>query len=333
MRESVSRVGVRYGILKKMLAQSRDRTVAKRHRFFYMWGVSKYFEGFEDSLEVLLTVLITFSITNRNQEFAFLLKALCSSGDRLFKESINHRIPPYVFLQGWAPPLFNSFKDKLAFTFFKCHFCLRRNVYMRCEGFVSFSDATEYSAFACQQCLPHGVPILLRTPLLTASNRLLFTRCAPISIDYVKHILKSSIITARHLGKHIWTGTVDGKRTSECILLTNISIENADFLKPLQLQLPMRKSHHGAAFGKGVIRNSTVNNFKPIFAHSLLRGGGHAIVDKIVNWPTKEQTPRKRRKTTPVKLKCNHKYVKPFRGAVLKSCTFCRLTGGSDDEF
>lgn len=296
-----------------------------------MWGLLKYFEEFEQNMEVLLTVLITFSITNRNQEMAFLLRSVCSSGNRLFKESINHSVPAHVFLHGWSPPLFNTFKDRIAFAFFKCHFCLRRNVYMRCEGLTAFDNATEYSAFACEQCVPHGVPILLKTPILTHSNRLLFTRSAPVAIDYVKHILASSKVTARHLGTHVWTGNLNGKRTSERILLTNISIENADFLKPLNLQLPMRKSHHGAAFGKGVIRNSTVNNFKPIFASSLLKNGGHTIVDRIVNWPTKEQTPRKRRKTTPLKIKCMHSYRKPFRGAVLKSCTFCRLTD-SDGE-
>ena len=101
-------------------------------------------------------------------------------------------------------------------------------------------------------------------------------------------------------------------------------VSSQDGGKPLQIQIPLLKAHHDAAFGKGAIRKSTVNNFGPIFTNVLLKGGGHAIVDRVLSWPTftSPRTGRKQ-KGTPIRLQCTHRYCKPFRGAVLKSCTFC----------
>ena len=128
-------------------------------------------------------------------------------------------------------------------------------------------------------------------------------------------------------------------------MLTAVSIDRRDGSRPLRIALPLREEHHDAAFGRRAIRNSTVSNWTPIFGHVLLRGGGHALVTKLVEWPV--EVPRcagggpagaagaaKKRKRTATKtkrsaeswtakLRCTHSYCGPFRGAKIVKCTFC----------
>lgn len=289
-----------------------------------MWGVLHYFDGFMDHIEVLVQILLAHAFQTQNNGMALLLRAVCSTGDRLFKESISSQPPPCLGDGNWPLPLFACFKDKLAWTFARCHFCLRKAALHRCAGLIAFDDAKEYTTLACENCVPRGCVLLLRTPIHTASMRVMFSKNSELTIMYVKDILESSNVSARHIGSHVWSGRVQGKLVSRRVLLTAISIDRQDGGKPLQIQIPLLKAHHDAAFGKGAIRKSTVNNFGPIFTNVLLKGGGHAIVDRVLSWPTftSPRTGRKQ-KGTPIRLQCTHRYCKPFRGAVLKSCTFC----------
>jgi len=121
------------------------------------------------------------------------------------------------------------------------------------------------------------------------------------------------------------------------VLLTEVSIDRQDGSKPLRMQIPLRREHHDAAFGKGAIRKSTVGNFKPIFENVLLRGGGHALLKRVLAWSEDwgdKPAPnlKKRKAVAPPKLKCTHRYHAPFSDAFLKSCSFCPLPASDDDD-
>ena len=317
----------------------RSVTTSNGRKMFYMWQVLKFFNGFEDHMEVLMEILMSYANHTASIHMALLLRALCSAGNRHFKASIE---PPLADNQGISPPpLVACLKDKLAWAFNRCHFCLKSlEVDKKClsrHGLSSFDDENAYTTFICDRCTHAFHRQGHKTAWITASNTVLFDR-SPMEMRYLKHILASCKVSARYVGTHRWEGWQRGRVVHALVILTAVEIDRQDGSKALKIHTPLFQRDHDAAFGKGAIRNATVNNFKPIFANVLLQAGGHQLFDRIVSWHFSAQAalpfwarPRKRA-TAPARLKCVHRYSKPFRGAKLKSCTFCKFTDDDDDD-
>lgn len=299
-------------------------TVSLKHHMLYMWNVFKYFEEFEQNAEVLMQVLMTHAVQTKNMEMAFLMRAVCRTGKRHFRHCL--ATPRCLDYGDLPPPLFKRVADKVAWAFTKCHFCIKKAAVHRCTGLVAFRDATTYTTLACETCVPRGCVLLLRHPVKTMSGCLMFSRNSQEAISYVKNLIRKCKITASHIGAHTWTGVINRKTTSQYVLLTSVCIDLEDGSKPLHMHIPLKMRHHNAAFGKGAIHRSTVNNFGAIFEHVLLKGGGHAIVNRIVAWvyaKNPKQNSRKQQHMKCIKKRCTHQYTKPFRGANLVHCTFC----------
>lgn len=295
-----------------------------------MWGISNYFNSFEIHLEELMSVLVAYAMQSRDAGMATALRAVCATGRRLFDDAVSSQTKPPCLGdrdengKQWPPPLFVSRSDRLAWAFARCHICMHRPALHRCTGFVAWFDACSHTILACEECVPRGQPLLLRDPVHTAGKRVLFPRCSAVGVGYVKELLGRCRVTAKHVGTHRWIGSVRGPVREQRVLLTTVVIDRDDGSKPLTIQIPLLKIHHDKAFGRGAIRNSTVQSWKPILGHALLRGGGHAIIDRIVAWPLEHAPPpRKKKAAHATRLTCTHNYVKPWRGARLTYCTFC----------
>ena len=320
----------------------RRLTVSKKNHMFYMWDVLQYFDEFHANLEVLMQILIAYAMKTKDQGLAFLMRAACATGNRLFKESVMAcppENPVVVTFVDALPPLFGSFKDKLAWSFQKCQFCLRNRVRALSGGFVCLDNSTRYKLLVCDLCVPHGTHIL-RHIIKTASGCLMIPNEGDKVVAGLKDLLATARITARHVGTHIWVRGFPLPGTtprSVHVLLTEVLIDREDGRKPLRLQIPLRREHHDAAFGKGAIRKSTVSNFKPIFYFFLLRGGGHALLKRVLTWDERwgdKPAPnlKKRKAVAPPKLKCTHCYNAPLSNAFLKSCSFCTLPSSDSDD-
>lgn len=315
-----------------MVNNYRCHTVPKRHHLFYMWGTMHFFDA-QDDLETLVTVLLGYAFATRNAPLAVLLRSLCATGKRVFDEYIDNAAAPDMGDGGHAfPALFHTYNERLAWCFARCHLCLRRPAIHRCTDLVPLQTAAACSTLVCDSCIPKGSCLYLREPVRTMGKRgsLLLARHAQLGVQYALDTIGNCKITARHIGKHRWVGTCNGKVVRQDVLLTSVWFDRQDGSKSLHLHVPLRKKHHDVVFGRGAIRNSTVNNVRALFVHILLKGGGHTVVDKVIAWPklgeatsTQSGRPKKSTSKPPLPLKCTHSYRKPFRGAHLRHCTFC----------
>jgi len=305
----------------------------------YSLGMLKYFDDFTENMEILIEVLMCYSKQEELLWMALLLRAVCSAGDRHFRSLIQSPI-----VNDLSPrPLLACSKDKIAWNFKRCYFCfanLTKNG--EYDKFMSVSmacveDGRQYRTFCCRVCRHRSHRTGPESPMVTSSKRVLFSRGA-WGASYVKEVLSSCRVSARHIGTHKWKGYSMGDFVVIRVLLTNVSIDRDDGSRALQLQIPLLQEDHDAAFGRGAIRKATVNNFTPIFSKVLFPSGGHHIFDRIVSWHVRALTSpppkRRRQRTTPLKVhsKCLHTYSKPMRGGVLAYCSFCDDDDYDDDD-
>ena len=275
----------------------RAETASKRHHLFYLWKTLRFFDDFDAHAEELMALLMAQALSARDAGLACALRGTCRVGKRMFDEWVRAGAPPPDLgdcdgnAKTWPPPLFVCKTDRIAWTFARCHLCLCRPAIHRCADLVAFHDARAYTILTCEDCMPHGQALLVKEPVKTASQRLLFPRSSALGVWYVKDLLTRCQVTARHVGTHTWEGVVRGVPRKRRVMLTSVTIDREDGSKPLTIGIPLLKLHHDKAFGRGAIRNSTVQNWKPIFSHVMLKDGGHNLVDRIVSWPLGEHTP------------------------------------------
>ena len=317
-----------------MALARRAATASNRHRLFYMWKVLKFFDDFEEHAEELMSLFVSFAFETRNSAMACALRSTCRRGWRIFDEQLKSALVPDLGDGDWPAPLFSRRLEKLAWSFARCHLCMHRQALHRCDGFVRYDNAKECTILSCEECVPRGNALLVQTPVLTASRRVLFSSSAPETIEFAKEVFATCRVTARHVGRHLWAGVVRGKCRVNAVFLTEVFLDRCDGTAPLRLSIPLFKEHHEHAFGRGAIRNSTVQNWNPILLHAMIRYGGHAIVRRVLIWSLNascrqsERPSRKAKRQKLPSIRCTHRYSKPFRGARLIHCTHCDCDGG-----